>query len=138
MAKQNVTSMTKASGEAGHEDFDRAPKPVYQEFIWNHHAVGASVDLPAEAMMRFANHVKDVASGARLVMGIRHYEALNDANNQEAESVADLEHPLFSVNQMEQLERLAMASLDLLQKESMNLMEWAYKHHTPEGRKEAR
>lgn len=100
--------------------------PVFREFV----AYPPGTDLarlPGLPVMIFADRVRQVAEGARLVGQLR----LRDSISKDIEENPTL---LMSPCEMSALETMANSALSMLTEEADRLMAWAHLHYTPEGR----
>ncbi|KQU79881.1 MULTISPECIES: hypothetical protein [unclassified Rhizobacter] len=83
--------------------------------------------LPGMAVMKFAELVNEVASGMQVLFSIRETMYLDTTVHEQPYA------PLLSEHDVQALDRMARASLEMLTNESVQLMDWAYDHHTTEG-----
>jgi hypothetical protein len=92
--------------------------------------------LPGEHVMRFAENVESISGGVCLLLQILEQERLDDLFRQDCNDPADISPPMFSAFHRGTLERLAIASLDLLVERSGNLVAWAKnKQFSPESQR---
>lgn len=83
--------------------------------------------LPGYPVMKFTELVNDIASGLQVLHSIRETVYLDSTCKEEPYEPLLAEHDIQALNRMER------ASLELLTTESVRLMDWAYDHHTTEG-----
>ena len=83
--------------------------------------------LPGIDVMRFAELVNDIASGLQVLHSIRETHFLDTSVHETPQQ------RLLSENDAQSLDRMERASLEMLAKESLTLMDWAYDYFTTEG-----
>lgn len=111
----------------------KGAKAIFEPFTWGHRAVDKpGVELPANGLMGLARGVKDIAAGVALILDIAHFDSDRQVENdsEEPSIIRDGDHRT--------LQRMAIASLGLLERNADHLMEWAYDYHTKEGQQERR
>lgn len=87
--------------------------------------------LPGGAVQRFANLVHDISAGSETILQLIEWDEMRaDAHMEDAKAPP----PVLSVTSRSTLMRLVVANMGALTQEAESLREWAYKHHTPEGR----
>jgi len=101
--------------------------PLFEPFKWHREEVDEA-KLPGRAEMHFAGTVIDVTSGVQTILEMRHFDELR--------KTSETKRRLLSDARYENLARLCIASLGMLNDCATNHTDWAYKHHTPEGRTE--
>lgn len=106
---------------------------IFQPFQW-HHPDTETASLPGGAAMRFAGLVLDVACGIQTILEVTEQERIDDGFRADADETQP--PPMLDDNSRSRLERLAIASLQMLSNESESLMRWAYESHTKQGRQE--
>lgn len=103
-------------------------QPIVQAHKWHNEALDVPGRmLPAGAVARLLDTSYDVAHGIKVIGDILAAELLHDG---EPENYAGI----LSVPDKEALLRLATVSATMLASECERFAEWAYEHHTPEGR----
>lgn len=98
---------------------------IFEPFQW-HMEETENANLPGGAVMRLATAAHDVSRGAQTILEIIERDGLTGEG----------ERRLFNDNVHGALLRMAITSLSMLGDKSDSIIEWAYKHHTPEGRRE--
>lgn len=103
--------------------------PVMEDFRWGMDAIyDRKHTVPMAAFAMFADTVRDITSGAATTLEIA-------CRDETAANCADMEVLLSKVD-ISNLERLSLAALKLLNEKAAELQDWAYDHHTPEGKAE--
>lgn len=85
--------------------------------------------LPSGAVMRYTGRVRDIAEGVKLLHELWEWQELRV----EAQEDEDTSPPLLGATDLGILQRLTIASLDLLAAESARLISWAEEHHALKG-----
>lgn len=100
---------------------------IFEPFQWHRDEVERA-KLPGRAIMSFATKAQDISTGAKTILEILEADELaEDADRRRLLNEAHRGHLL----------RMVITSLGMLGETSDEIMEWAFEHHTPEGRKEA-
>jgi len=90
-------------------------------------AAAETARLPGVDVMRFAEMVGDMAAGLQVLHSLRETQHLREENPD------TVDEPLMTHCDLQALNRFERASLELLERESGRLMDWAYDFHTTEG-----
>lgn len=101
---------------------------IFEPFQW-HRKETENAMLPGGAVMRFAGVVKDLSLGAMTILEILEHDEL-------AETGGD--QKMLNKCDASRLMRMAISSLQLLGEDADEVAEWAYEHHTTEGKQERR
>lgn len=107
-------------------DFTPSNNVIFEPFQW-HREETENAMLPGGAVMRFTGAVKDLSLGAMTILEILERDEL-------AEEGGDPK--ILNKCDASRLMRIAIASLRLLGEDADEITEWAYEHHTPEGKQE--
>lgn len=103
-------------------------KPSYQDYKWANRAVDdTDVRIPGTAFSDLASDTNEISIGISVILKLIEFNMLQVEGDQK---------PLFSAFESGALIRLAIRSADLLSAKTEETMEWAYRFHTAEGRKE--
>lgn len=130
MAKANSTASTQQSEEVT-EDRNRN-EPIFQRFT-NYSDEAKLANLPGGVVMEFADMAKSIAEGAALIIEMRHFEAMSE----DFRSNGDENSPrMLKSYDHDRLQRMAIVSLSVLVEKAEEIMNWAFEHRTPEGKRE--
>jgi hypothetical protein len=105
------------------------PNELLERFEWGRESVrGQDVTVPGDAYAHLASNAIDVGSGIQSVLSLLESNDIAEGD----ESVT----PLVSKADMFSLLRLAKYAAQELAKNGEESLNWAYRYHTEEGRKE--
>lgn len=111
----------------------QAAEPLLQPFNRFREAID-SISIEGRVLRRFAEEVADVVNGVRSIMVL----ALDDEHRAELradnDEPSEEDRPLVSASDLWSMRRLGVRALEMLDREAYVLMDWAFDHHTPEGR----
>ena len=99
---------------------EQAATPMFEPFAWSPRAKDCR-PLPAVAVLRFTETVRDMTAGAALVLSIIEADDLAAENE---------ERTLFSRHDRGELMRFAISALRTVAEKAADMDEWANKHHT--------
>ena len=103
-------------------------KPQFQPYQWAHKAVDdANVMIPGTGFTDLASKTNELSEGIQTILEMIECNMLDREDD---------EKPLMSPFHQGALLRMAIRSAEMLVDESQRSMDWAYRHHTVEGRKE--
>lgn len=102
----------------------------FEPFAYGHKEV-EHASLPGGAVQRFADLVQDISMGSETILRLIEWDEMRGDDHKEEVGAPP---PVLSVTSRSILMRLVAANMDVLSSEAERLREWAYKHHTPEGR----
>ena len=103
-------------------------KPHFQPYQWAHKAVDDSgVMIPGTGFADLARKTNELADGIQTILEMIECNMLHRDDD---------EKPLMSPCNQGSLLRMAIRSAEMLVNESQQSMDWAYRHHTVEGRNE--
>lgn len=106
---------------------ETTPEPLFEPFKWHHEEV-EKVKLPGSRVMDFTGQVIDVTLGVKTILEMKHFDKLQGG--------FDGDQRLLNEHYHGNLERLCIASLEMLYESAEGLSNWAYEYQTPEGRAE--
>jgi hypothetical protein len=95
-------------------------------------AAAEKARLPGIDVMRFAELVSDMTAGLQVLHSLRETQHLREANPD------TVDEPLMTDSDLQSLNRFERASLEMLERESGRIMDWAYDFHTTEGQERRR
>lgn len=104
----------------------RSPEPFFGRRCADHDRIK---DLPPLPVLNFAERVQEIARGARLVGELLEAEAFGDLARSVADDPDDEVQPLLSPDDRETLSRFMTRSLELLHRDSEELVRWANAHY---------
>lgn len=127
-----ATNESTASGDT-QEPEPRRTKHAFKPFEYGHEAVEHAM-LPGGAVQHFANEVEAVSMGAASILRLIDWdEQCGDAHQDNPEK-----EPAPVLNDFHRgvLLRLVAVNMDLLTMRANDLKNWAFEHHTAEGKGE--
>lgn len=89
--------------------------------------------LPGDAVRNFADKVEAITQGTQTVMEILMWNESLAETQEDSDNPEDEVPPPLRPNETWKLARMVIACMADLSEDADRLMEWAYKHHTPEG-----
>ncbi len=101
--------------------------PLFEPFKWHREEV-EKVNLPGFRVMHFAGKVIDVTNGVKTILEMKNFDDL--------QYPPDGDQRLLSNAHQGNLDRLCIASMEMLYESAEDLSNWAYEYQTPEGRAE--
>lgn len=107
-------------------DFTPSETAIFEAFQW-HREETENTMLPGGAVMRFASAAQDLSLGAQTILEILERDSLAEEHG---------DRKILNNCDAGRLQRMVISSLRMLGDECEEIMEWAYEHHTPEGKAE--
>ena len=101
-----------------------------------HREEAENTNLPGGAVMRFTAMAADVTNGAKEILELLMWDSLRREGVEGSDTPELEQQPVLTPYSRGVLMQFARASLDMLNRESERMQEWAFEYHTPEGRSE--